>query len=301
MLQPSSTEAQLTMLTEHVLNLPDTGSLNCAHGPAHGLPLLFLHGVLRCWQDFLPLIPALSLRWQVHALDFRGHGRSAPRTFHYRVRDYVEDAEAFLLHACPAPAVVCGHSLGAMVALAAAAGPAAERCRALILEDPPFGTMGQRMRQTIFYSQFTGMAPLAGSVRDVAEVARALAEIRLTAPGSPRSERLGDLRDAASLRFSAHCLKHVDPDVFTPILAGEWLDGYDLEAILSRVRCPVLLLQGDPSAGGMLRDEDVDLLVSLLNCAHVRLPNVGHLIHQTQTETAVRLMTAFLESLREAD
>ena len=47
--------------------------------------------------------------------------------------------------------------------------------------------------------------------------------------------------------------------------------------------------------------DDVDLLVSLLNCTHVRLPNVGHLIHQTQTETAVRLMTAFLESLREDD
>ena len=234
-------------------------------------------------------------------MDWLRHGRSAPRTFHYRVRDYVKDAEAFLLHACPVPAVVCGHSLGAMVALAAAAGPAADRCRALILEDPPFGTMGQRMRQTIFHSQFVGMAPLAGSGRDVAEVARALAEIRLTTPGSPRSERLGDLRDAASLRFSAHCLKRVDRDVFTPILAGEWLDGYDLEDILSRVRCPVLLLQGDPSAGGMLREDDVDLLVSLLNCTHVRLPNVGHLIHQTQTETAVRLLTAFLESLREDD
>lgn len=301
MLQHCAKEAQLAMLTEHGLNFPDSPSLNCAHGPAHGPPLLFLHGVLRGWQDFLPLIPALSLRWQVHALDFRGHGRSAPRTFHYRVRDYVEDAEAFLLHACPAPAVVCGHSLGAMVALAAAAGPAAPRCRALILEDPPFGTMGARMRQTIFHSQFVGMAPLAGSGSDVAEVARALAEIRLTTPGSPRSERLGDLRDAASLRFSARCLKRVDPDVFTPILAGEWLDGYDLEDIVSRVRCPILLLQGDPSAGGMLRDEDVDLLVSLPTCAHVRLPNVGHLIHQTQTEPAVRLMTAFLESLREDD
>src|SRR2546421_2609056 len=164
------------MLTEHTLNLNESWSLNCARGPAHGPPLLFLHGVLRCWQDFLPLIPALSLRWQVHAFDFRGHGRSAPRTFHYRVRDYVEDAEAFLLHACPAPAVVCGHSLGAMVALAAAAGPAADRCRALILEDPPFGTMGSRMRQTVYYSQFVGMAPLASSGRDVAEGARALAE-----------------------------------------------------------------------------------------------------------------------------
>src|SRR5262252_7523053 len=151
------------MLTEHILSLDKSASLNFARGPEHGPPLVFLHGVLRCWQDFLPLIPALSQRWQVHALDFRGHGRSAPRAFHYRVRDYVEDAEAILSRVCSAPAVICGHSLGAMVALAAAAGPAADRCRALILEDPPFATMGSRIRQTIFHSQFVGMAPLAGS------------------------------------------------------------------------------------------------------------------------------------------
>ena len=146
------------MLTEYALKLEESWSLNCARGPAHGPPVLFLHGVLRCWQDFLPLIPSLSLRWQVHALDFRGHGRSAPRTFHYRVRDYVEDAEAFLLHACPAPAVVCGHSLGAMVALAAAAGPAADRCRALLLEDPPFGTPEGDVE-----GRYTGPYNLAGN------------------------------------------------------------------------------------------------------------------------------------------
>src|SRR5262249_34876855 len=139
MLQRHEMEAQ-SMLTEQALNLDESRVLNYASGPVHGPPLLFLHGVLRCWQDFLPLIPALSLRWQVHALDFRGHGRSTPHTFHYRVRDYVEDAEAILLRACSIPAVVCGHSLGAMVALAAAAGPAADRCPALLPGDPPLAT-----------------------------------------------------------------------------------------------------------------------------------------------------------------
>jgi pimeloyl-ACP methyl ester carboxylesterase len=260
--------------------------------------MLLLHGVLRAWQDFMPLIPALAARWQVDALDFRGHGRSSPRQGHYRVVDYVEDAEAFLRHGCDEPAVVYGHSLGAMVALAAAAGPAAKCCKAIILEDPPFETVGSRIRETVFLSQFLGMQPLAGSKKSVAEITEALAEIELTTPGTGRITRLGDVRDAVALRFGAHCLKQVDPHVFTSLVSGEWLKGYDLEAILGRVRCPVLLLQGDMAAGGMLTAEDAALLERLLpDCTRIKLEGVGHLIHWMQTETTLRLLIAFLESL----
>jgi pimeloyl-ACP methyl ester carboxylesterase len=287
------------MLNEHTLRRDESRSLHYAQGPASGPPLLFLHGVLRCWQDFLPLIPALATRRQVFALDFRGHGQST-WPGRYRVIDYAEDAATMLEQVCPAPAVVYGHSLGAMVALATAAGPAADRCRALVLEDPPFETMGRRIKTTVHHSQFAGMAPLASSTRSVTEVSRALAEVRLSTPGSEKFVRLGDVRDGASLRFSARCLKQVDPEVFEPILAGAWLEGYDLEALLRRVRCPVLLLQADQSTGGMLWEDDTDTVLSLLtDCTHVRLPGVGHLIHWMQTETTLRLVTTFLESLEE--
>jgi pimeloyl-ACP methyl ester carboxylesterase len=285
------------MLTEYTLAVGEA-SLHYARGPSSGPPMLLLHGVLRAWQDFMPLIPALAARWQVDALDFRGHGRSTPRPGHYRVVDYVEDAALFLRHGCDEPAVVYGHSLGAMVALAVAGGPAAECCKAVILEDPPFETVGNRIHETVFLSQFLGMKPLAGSKASIAEVARALAEIELVTPGTGRITRLGDVRDAVALRFGARCLKQVDPDVLTPIVAGEWLKGYDLDAILAGVRCPVLLLQGDMAAGGMLTDGDAERLASRLpDCARIKLEGVGHLIHWTQTEATLRLLIAFLESL----
>src|SRR5207302_6991572 len=121
-LEQLSIQDGFAMLTEHTLAVGDD-SLHYARGPSSGPPMLFLHGVLRCWQDFLPLIAPLTTRWHVHALDFRGHGRSSPRPGRYRVVDYVEDAAAFLRHGCDEPAVVYGHSLGAMVALAVAGGP----------------------------------------------------------------------------------------------------------------------------------------------------------------------------------
>src|SRR4051812_7169126 len=237
------------MLTEHTLTVGDA-SLHYARGPSAGPPLLFLHGVLRCWQDFLPIIVPLMSRWHVHALDFRGHGRSSPRPGRYRVVDYVEDATAFLRHGCDEPAVIYGHSLGAMVALAVAGGPQAECVKALVLEDPPFDTVGPRIGETVFLSQFRGMQPFAGSTCSVAEIARGMAEIQLITPGTGRVLRFGDVRDTISLRFSARCIRQVDPQVFEPLIAGQWLEGYNLDAILSGVRCPVLLLQGDMAAGG---------------------------------------------------
>jgi pimeloyl-ACP methyl ester carboxylesterase len=287
----------LAMLTEHILTVGND-SLHYARGPSSGPPMLFLHGVLRCWQDFLPLIAPLTVRWHVHALDFRGHGKSSPRPGRYRVVDYVEDAAAFLRHGCDEPAVVYGHSLGAMVALAVAGGPHAECVRALVLEDPPFGTVGPGIHNTVFVSQFRGLQQFAGSTQSVAEIARGMAEIRLVSPGTGRVIRFGDVRDAISLRFSARCLRRVDPEVFEPLIAGQWLDGYNLDAILSGIRCPVLLLQGDMAAGGMMADEDAALLESRLpDCARVKLEGVGHLIHWTQIETTLRLLAAYLESL----
>jgi pimeloyl-ACP methyl ester carboxylesterase len=56
----------------------DTGEvvLNYAEGPDNGHPLLLLHGWTDRWQDVLPIIPTLSMKWHIYALNFRGHGKS---------------------------------------------------------------------------------------------------------------------------------------------------------------------------------------------------------------------------------
>jgi pimeloyl-ACP methyl ester carboxylesterase len=284
------------MFTE--LTLPTTfGSLRYARGPFAGPPLLFLHGVTRGWRDGLPLLPALAARWQVYAFDFRGHGASSRRTGFYRVTDYVEDAVAFVSNMCPRPPVLVGHSLGAMVALAVAADPALS-VRALVLEDPPFETMGSRIGQTTLLSLFQGMRQLLGACHGVRDLARSLAQIKLVTPGQDSFAYLGQARDPTSLRFSARCLDQLDPGVLDPIIAGEWLQGYDLLGLLGRVNCPALLLQGDAPAGGMLTDRDADVIESALaDCCRVKVNGAGHLIHWLQTEIMLRLMIGFLETL----
>src|SRR5687767_11003017 len=273
-------------------------SLNYAEGPPNGPPLVLLHGVLRKWADYVTAIPVLAARWKLYGIDFRGHGNSSKTPNQYLVVDYMHDAASFLSYQLREPAVIYGHSLGAMVALRVAA-EMREHVRAIILEDPPFQTMGSRIRETPYYSQFLGVRNLLGRDVTVGQLARDLAEVQITVPGQDQPVRFGDLRDEAQLRWNATCLKVIDPEVFTPILDGRWLEGYDVDRTIQRVRCPTLVLQADSQAGGMLVDEDVNfMLQSIKDCVRIRFPAVGHAIRGSAFDSWQRTVISFLESVR---
>ena len=239
------------MLNEQLFH-HDRVSLNFASGPRNGPALVCFHGVTRRWQCFVPLIPSFCTRWHVHVLEHRGHGLSSRVPAGYLVKDYVHDAAAFVRNYIQGPVVLYGHSLGAMVAAAVAA-RRPKRVTGVVLEDPPFHTMGERIHDSPLGSYFAALRPLAGSTKPVAELARELAEVRY-GPGG--SLRCGDTRDATTLRFAASCLRRLDPAVLQPIAEGRWLDGYHLSEVFLGLQCPALVLQADPEMGGMLTDAD---------------------------------------------
>src|SRR5215207_4390629 len=99
------------MLQEKSFNT-GTLTINYAEGPQVGPPLILIHGGASRWQEFLGILPGLMLRWQVFALDMRGHGKSAaPLSGRYRVIDMAEDVSAFIRH-LGQPVVIFGHSMG---------------------------------------------------------------------------------------------------------------------------------------------------------------------------------------------
>ncbi len=283
------------MLHEYVFK---TGrpALNYARTDNHDAqPLLCLHGVTRCWQSFLPLIPTLALRWQVYALDQRGHGKSE-RAESYFAIDYVPDALSFLRHEIKRPTVVYGHSLGAMVAFAVAA-EAPDLVRAVILEDPPFDTMGAQISNYPLYPYFVALESLAGNKMDISRLVEKLGAIEIDTPGGKTALR--NVRDASALRFAAKCLQQLDPAVMTPIVESQWLKGYELQTISSHVQSPALVIQADADAGGMLTDGDADFLERMIaDVTRVRISGVGHQIHTAAPDTALRIAMGFLESLQ---
>lgn len=275
------------MVQEHRF---DTGTLtlNYAAGEAGGPPMVLLHGVTGRWQDWLSVLPDLALRWRPFALDLRGHGRSDRADGRYRLLDYAGDVIAFLRRRAGEPAAIVGHSLGAMIAVAVAA-EAPDLVRAAVLEDPPLAAFStQSLRERPEYGFFTIMRDLARTGRMADELLPTLRDIRPD-------------RDAVTLRSWATQLSRLDPEVLTCVVEDRAREGYDLDALLRRIACPVLLLQGEPALGGALADAEARHAAGLLaRGTYVRLPDVGHLIHAAgdgQPQTFTRLVHGFLESL----
>ena len=254
-------------------------------GEADGPPLVFLHGVTALWQAWTAIMPAFAEEYRVHALDFRGHGRSGRVADGYRAVDYAADVIAFLRGRAHRPAHLVGHSLGAIVAIAVAA-DAPEAVRSVVLEDPPLGAFSdQRLAER-------RETPTFRAWRDLA--LRGLPKEQLFA----ELARMQPAADAAAVGARATSLSQMDPDVLTMILEDRAKDDYRLEERLARVRCPVLLQQGDAELGAALEDERAEKARSLLaNCTFERFADVGHLIHTEQPYAFIRSVRRFLRGV----
>ncbi|HEY5314251.1 MAG TPA: alpha/beta hydrolase [Pirellulales bacterium] len=264
------------------------------HGDTH---VVFLHGVLRRWDTFLPLVLPLAAHYTTIAVDLRGHGGSSHPACGYRVCDYLSDVVDWLRDEIRHPVVLYGHSLGALVAAGAAA-QLPQQVQSVILEDPPFQTLGRRIRETRWHSYFTAMVPLAGSRQPLPELVAQLAALKFRDPAGGETMCLGRLRDAVALRFMADCLREVAPQALEAIVDGGWLAGYDERQTLARLTKPSLLLQADPAAGGMLSDADAELAHSIAaDMSLVKLAGAGHWMHGTRTQEVLNLVTAFLATL----
>ncbi|MFZ0798207.1 MAG: alpha/beta hydrolase [Terriglobales bacterium] len=283
-------------LVEHTF---DTGEvrLNYAEGPRNGPPLVLLHGLGRRWQVFLPVIPALSLRWHILAPDLRGHGKSSRVARGYHGPQYSEDIARFLRERVSPPAVVFGHSLGGMVGMWVAAHHP-ELLRALILGDNMI--VARRLHNPMYTALFSGLRDLARSGNSVEQIADGIGRIVLPIPGTDETAMIRELpgNDEAYLLSWARCVQQADPGAYEMTLDGSSLEGWDGEAVLRGIGCPTLLLQASQELGGLMSDADVALAARLLpHHAHVKFRNLGHALFIQQPEPVLRAVTNFLESL----
>lgn len=292
------------MLKEQFFNAGEV-SINYAEGPPSGPPLVLLHGIPGRWQEFLPIIPALSTRWHIYALDFRGHGRSGRVSGKYRPEHYVADAKAFLQDQLTEPAVLFGVSAGGLGALDLAA-QLPIKVRALVVGDAPIDieALAAWMSTDAFANHFTALRELAGSGRSVAELAKALGDLPAQIPGqdAPVAHRELPGMDTAHLRAWAKTISQLDPGVLEYHAQGRgqaFLEGFDMAGILEQVSCPVLLLQAGPELGGHLSDETVEYVLSKLQDATHVLLQAGHDLGLStwQVTPLLRAVTNFVESL----
>ena len=264
----------------------DTGelTLNYMDSGTSGAPLVLLHGMTGRWQSWSDLLPELEAHWHVYAFDLRGHGKSG-RGASYRFEDYGRDIAAFL-HSLSEPATVMGHSLGGLTAMAAAS-EVSERLRAVILIDPPLFTRNTSIETTPgFKNWFTIVYETVKGTPSYESILTRCRE--LSAPDAPE----------AAVRSFAEQLAGVDPEAAKAALEDDSQKTMDYAGVLQAIRCPTLLLQGDWSNGGAIRDEDAEFFRANFPAAKiVQIVNGGHLGPDQHKETILRQMNAFLQTV----
>jgi len=289
----SSPGARLA-LTE---NRFDTGvvTINYGEGSDNGPPVILLHGIGRNWRDFLTLLPAFE-QWHVFALDLRGHGKSSRVPPEYRSGDYATDVTAFLQHKIRLPAVILGHSLGGLVAMHVAA-RLPDRVRAIIIGDSALSY--DTLVDSMYHTLFTGLYRIVrqgGSPRDMAE---RLAALEIPLPGVSEKVPIGELLgNEAELLKWAESLEQVNPDAMRATVEGRTFEDFHFETLLSRIGCPVLILQANPELGGLMSDSTTEAVLKLVPLARlVRFPLLGHALHLQRAQPVIDAILKFLASV----
>jgi pimeloyl-ACP methyl ester carboxylesterase len=254
--------------------VPGTGPVIAVDvaGDDYGRPLVLLHGLSASSSSWAPVIERTAAGWRSYALDFRGHGRSDHTPGRYRLSDYIDDTDR-LLHSIGEPAVVVGHSLGAVVA-AALAQDRHPLVAAVFLEDPPLYVVEPR----VFAG--TGLARGFGALRTHIErlqTERAPVESYrdlLAASPHPAGDLLGDHLHDDALWSRASSLAQMDVVAITDVLDGTTFGDYDPDRPLHR---PALVVRADPAYDAAFRPSDEPRLHRTSpDVAVVAMPGAGH-------------------------
>ena len=236
-------------------------------------PFLLLHGTTGRSTSFNPFIPHLPAGTTAFIPDLRGHGQSGHIPGGYRVIDFARDLVPFVNQEISQRAVLLGHSLGGLVALALAARHP-ELVAGLVIEDAPLWLRRTSVKagSDRAYHFFKHLYKLRRETREPA-----ILQARITA-------ELPDVAARESPDLGSR-LALVDPDVLRMSFDSSLMEGFDIDASLRAVQCPTLLLQADVMAGGSLADQDAQAAIEYLaNGELVFIAGSGHQLHQERPE-----------------
>lgn len=109
--------------------------------------------------------------------------------------------------------------------------------------------------------------------------------------------------DVARRRYTAKTLSQADPELLDFHAEGrtqEFFKNLNMDTVLRQISRPILLLQGDPSHGGMLSNHEVEYVQSIIpEFSHVIIKDVGHALglDTWNVTSLLRAISNFLESL----
>ncbi len=284
-------------------------TIHYVEGPNNGPALVLIPGQSMTWDSYARALPLLVSRFQVYAVDVRGHGGSTWTPGEYDFPTMGEDFAALLSEVVGRPAIVSGNSSGGLIALWLAANRP-ELVDRIVMEDAPvFSAEWPRLRDDCYvYQVFEGVErSLAGPERDLGAF---FAGLQVPVE---RGQRLWSLPKAVmapigwvasahealkpgqpvdipffppSMRLVVRSLTAYDPQFSVAFLDGSACRDFDHAEALSEVRCPALFLHadwfrvgGDGILVGSVDDEDVARMREIVPALQYTRMHSGHMIH----------------------
>ncbi len=246
--------------------------------------LILLHGGSGNAWWWQPLAEAIASKFRLLALDQRGHGESqAADPPRYRPEDYARDLARFVKHLELGSAIVVGHSMGGINALAFASRHP-EAARAVVVVDAP---LTSNPRRDHFLRRLKGLPIVA-----YPDLETAKKRFRLI----PKE---GDIPAHIVAAIAEHSLTRMADGRYTlkfdrETFVGE--DGIDSLEAIKTVRAPVLLVRGELSnlmtLDAIRRATDSNPLVRL-----VTIPRAHHHILLERPELLAHEIERFVGEL----
>ena len=232
-----------------------------------GPPILFVHGLSGCWQNWLAQLPAFAERHRVIAVDLPGFGGSELPAREISIAGYA----AFLDRLCDLlevdePLTVVGNSMGGFVA-AELALAVPERVERLVLVSAA-GVSSDRLRREPALT-------IARGIGIVTAWAASRHEALARRPGLRRVALRFAVRhpERLSAPLAFELMRGSGKAGFLPAFAA--LIGYPLRDRLERIACPTLIVWGEDDR--VIPVADAARFERLIPDARaVVLPDTGH-------------------------
>jgi non-heme chloroperoxidase len=252
-----------------------------------GTLIVFLHGWLGSSWHFCNQLDYFSKAFRVFVLDHKGHGKSdKPEDAAYTISDFAEELNQVLDRLIgDQQFVLVGHSMGGMIALTYAANPKfRKRLKGLI------------MMSTAAKFQNPGLDEFVVLIRkgEMTIVDRGLVESILVSIAF--NAKYVEAHEYIIKKFIEEVMKNAEVVAFKTAICI--IDSYNLEAQLSKIDVPTLILTGDEDA--FIFPEESEVLHHEIKNSELKMfsPNIGHMIQFEAVEECNQTIENFLKKIQ---
>ena len=209
--------------------------------------ILCVHGIsanCRCWDT---MVEALAPRYRIIAMDLRGRGLSEKPPAGYSIAHHCRDIRVLLENLGVERAVIMGHSLGALIALAFGA-QYPEKVESLILLDGGGKLSAEQTKKV-----FAGIQPTLDRLGKVFPSSEAYLDLMKKNPLlQPWSQALETYYLYEIEEVEGGVRSRVQPEHIKE--EAENLGNLDVAEFYPQIKCPVLILR---ATEGMLAPDDI--------------------------------------------